>query len=292
MDDEGWLVEHFEANHDRLRAVAYRMLGSQAEADDALQDAWIRLGRAGARDVENFAGWLTTVVARVCLDRLRRRQARPEDPTGGGVLDFSSTSAADFDPEDQVVMAESVGSALLVVLDLLAPAERVAFVLHDIFAVPFDEIGPIIGRSSDASRQLASRARRRLQQDHTVPYIDLPRQREVVGAFLAASQNGDFDALLALLDPDVKFRADAVARAMTGVPADKRGARVVAGDFVGRAHGAQLALIDGVAGLMWAPGGRPRGVFMFQVTDIGIVQITLIADPGRIAELDIVALAG
>jgi RNA polymerase sigma-70 factor (ECF subfamily) len=292
VDDEGRLIESFEANQGRLRSVAYRMLGSEAEAEDAVQDMWIRLSRADAGGIENFAGWLTTIVARVCLDRLRWRQARPEDPTAGRVHDIPASSPEHLDPQDQVLMAESVGSALLVVLDLLGPAERVAFVLHDIFAVPFDEIGPIIGRSTDASRQLTSRARRRLQQDPAAPQVDLPRQRQVVGAFLAASQKGDFDALLALLDPDVMFRADAAARAMTGVPDDKRGARVVAGDFAGRAQGAQLALIDGVAGMMWAPGGRPRAVFMFQVMEGRIVQITLLVDQERIAELDLVALAG
>jgi RNA polymerase sigma-70 factor (ECF subfamily) len=291
VDDEGWLIENFEANQERLRSVAYRMLGSGAEAEEAVQDAWIRLRRADARDIENFPGWLTTIVARVCLDRLRWRRARPENPTSGRVADLRTRSAEELDPQDQVLMAESVGSALLVVLDLLAPSERVAFVLHDIFAVPFDEIGPIIGRSTDASRQLASRARRRLREDPAAPRVDLPRQREVVGAFLAASQHGDFEALLALLDPEVRFRADPVARAMRGVPDDKRGARTVAGDFAGRAQGAQLALIDGLAGLMWAPGGKPRGVFMFQVADSRIWQITLVVDPERIAQLDIVALA-
>lgn len=289
MDDDAWLIDAIEANQARLRAVAYRMLGSEADAEDAVQEAWIRLSRADARGVENFAGWLTTIVARVCLDRLRWRQARPEEPSGGQVPDVPA-SAAEEDPEAEVVMAESVGSALLVVLDLLAPAERVTFVLHDIFAVPFGEIGPIIGRSTDACRQLASRARRRLQQDPAAPDVDLPRQRQVVSAFLAASHNGDFDALLTLLDPDVTFRADATARRMAGVPGDKRGARAVATDFVGHTQGAQLALIDGIAGIAWAPGGKPRGVFVFTVTGGRIVQISLVADPDRIEQLDIVTI--
>jgi RNA polymerase sigma-70 factor (ECF subfamily) len=291
VNDDAWLIESFGANQGRLRAVAYRMLGSEADAEDAVQEAWIRLSRADARGVENFSGWLTTIVARVCLDRLRWRQSRPEEPSGGQVP-AEPVSAAAEDPEAQVLMAESVGSALLVLLDRLAPAERVAFVLHDIFAVPFDEIGPTIGRSTEGSRQLASRARRRLQQDPAAPEIDLPRQRRVVSAFLAAAHNGDFDALLALLDPDVMFRADDAARRMTGVPDAKRGARAVATDFAGHTQGAQLALVDGIAGLVWAPGGKPRGVFSFRVTNGRIVQISLVADPDRIQQLDIVTIDG
>ena len=208
MDEHEWLAEQFEANRTHLRAVAYRMLGSLSEADDAVQEAWLRLSRSDTSGVENLGGWLTTVVARVCLDMLRSRKSRREEPLGAHVPDPMVSREDGIDPEHEALLADSVGLALLVVLETLAPAERVAFVLHDMFDLPFDEIAPIVGRSPTAARQLASRARRRVQGAATVPDADLTRQREVVDAFLAASRGGDFDALLALLDPDVVLRAD------------------------------------------------------------------------------------
>src|SRR6266436_3710909 len=211
MHEHDWLAERFEENRPHLRAVAYRMLGSSAEADDAVQEAWLRLSRSGTSGVENLGGWLTTVVARVCLNMLRSRTSRREEPLGVHVPEPILSREDGIDPEHEALLADSVGLALLVVLETLAPAERLAFVLHDMFAVPFDEIAPIVGRSPAAARQLASRARRRVQGASTVPGADLTRQREVVDAFLAASRAGDFDAPLALLDPDVVLRADHAA---------------------------------------------------------------------------------
>lgn len=287
MDQADWLTEHFEASRPRLRAVAYRMLGSEAEADDAVQEAWLRLDRADASSLENLGGWLTTVVGRVCLDRLRSRRARREQPSGDQLAEIGPAAEGGTDPEQHAIVAESVGSALLVVLDLLAPAERVAFVLHDIFAVPFDEIAEIVGRSPAAARQLASRARRRVQGAAGMPEIDLVRQREVVDAFLAAARSGDFDALLALLDPEVELRPDEGAVRMGALRAT-RGAAEVAGLFSGGATAARLALIDGVAGLAWAPGGRTRGVVAFTIVDGRIVDIDLIGDRQRLETIDIV----
>src|SRR5256885_11451483 len=210
MDERDWLVERFEAHRTHLRAVAYRMLGSATEADDAVQESWLRLSRTDTSDVDNLGGWLTTVVARVCLDMLRSRTARREEPLGTHLPDGTAGPDHGLDPEQEALLADSMGPALLVVLETLAPAERLAFVLHDMFAMPFDEIAPIVGRSPDATRQLASRARRRVQ-GATMSDVDLTRQREVVDAFLAASRGGDFDALLAVLDPDVVVRADSAA---------------------------------------------------------------------------------
>lgn len=292
MVETDWLTERFEASRPRLRAVAYRMLGSHADADDAVQDTWLRLDRADAGAVENLSGWLTTVVARVCLDRLRARRLRREDPAGDELPDDIVGVADDFDPEHQAVLAESVGSALLVVLDMLAPIERVAFVLHDIFAMPFDEIGPIVGRSPGAARQIASRARRRLQGADNVPDIDLTRGREVADAFLAASRAGDFDALLRLLDPDVVVRPDATAIRGGGERTRVEGAVAVATWFSTGARGLQRARVDGAAGIVWAPGGRLRGVLGLTITDGKIVQINLIADPEIIRKSDIVVLEG
>src|SRR5438477_6456939 len=208
MGEQDWLAQRFEDNRTHLTAVAYRMLGSFSEADDAVQESWLRLSRSGASGVENLGGWLTTVVARVCLDMLRSRQSRREEPLNAPMSESIASREAGIDPEQEALLAESVGLALLVVLETLAPAERLAFVLHDMFAVPFDEIAPIVGRSPTAARQLASRARRRVQGKATVPNADLTLQREVVDAFLAASRGGNFDALLALLDPDVVVRID------------------------------------------------------------------------------------
>ena len=243
MDDQAWLAERFEPQRARLSAVAYRMLGSQPEAEDAVQEAWVRLSRSDTSEVENLAGWLTTVTARVCLDMLRSRASRREDPLGDGVLEAGVGSAAVADPEDEAVLADSVGLALLVVLDTLSPAERLAFVLHDLFAVPFEEIAPIVGRSPAAARQLASRGRRRVRGASTGPELDPGRQREVVGAFLAASREGDFASLVELLDPEVVLRADGAAVAVGAdhddVPGARRGPRdrrSRAGRLTGPAH--------------------------------------------------------
>src|SRR5216684_1548651 len=266
MDEHEWLAEQFEAERPHLRAVAYRMLGSLSEAEDAVQEAWLHLSRADTSGVANLGGWLTTVVARVCLDMLRSRKSRREEPLGAEVPPVSRADG--IDPEHEALLADSVGLALLVVLGTLDPAERLAFVLHDMFAVPFDEIAPIVGRSPTAARQLASRARRRVQGAATVPDADFTRQREVVDAFLAASRGGDFGALLALLDPDVVFRADSAAvkaGIRAGISAESRGASAVAGFFSKPGNNAQLALINGAAGSVWAPGGRPRVAFAFTV---------------------------
>lgn len=282
MDDD-MLAAQFGANRGHLRSVAYRMLGSTSEADDAVQEAWLRLSRSDTGEVRNLDGWLTTVVARICLDMLRSRTSRREDPLGEHVPE-PVAGPTDGDPEHEAVLADSVGLALLVVLETLAPAERLAFVLHDMFAVPFEEIAPIVGRSPAATRQLASRARRRVQGAETT--TDISRQREVVDAFLAASRGGDFDALLTLLDPDVVLRADP-ATVAAGAEAEVIGARSVAQTFGGRARAAQLALIDGAPGLVWMVGGRPRVVFEFAFSDGKIVGIELLSDPVRLRGLDV-----
>ena len=276
------LADRFEANRTHLRAVAYRMLGSRSEADDAVQEAWLRLSRADTGEVENLRGWLTTVVARVCLDMLRSRRSRREEELAEPVV----VDSDEIDPEHEALLAASVGPALLVVLETLGPAERLAFVLHDMFGVPFDEIAPIVGRSSVAVRQLASRARRRVQGS-AVPDADRSRQREVVAAFLSASRSGNFEALLAVLDPDVVVRADAAAVAL-GANLEVRGAQDVARSFSGRAQGARPALVDGASGAVWAPGGRPRVVFGFTLRDGRIVEIQILADPARLGEMDLV----
>ena len=285
-DDHDWLAERFEANRTHLRAVAYRMLGSLTEADDAVQDAWLHVSRSDASGVQNLGGWLTTVVARVCLDMLRSRRSRREESLSELAAPPIASREAGIDPEHEALLADSVGLALLVVLETLAPAERVAFVLHDLFDLPFDEIAPIVGRSPTAARQLASRARRRVQGAATVPDGDLTRQREVVDAFLAASRGGDFDALLAVLDPDVVLRADREAVQM-GASGEVRGAAAVARTFSGRARVAQPALVNGAAGAVWAQGGRPRVVFEFTITGGRIVEIHLVADPERLRQLDL-----
>ncbi|HEU0213909.1 MAG TPA: sigma-70 family RNA polymerase sigma factor [Jiangellaceae bacterium] len=289
MGEQDWLAERFEENRIHLRAVAYRMLGSASEAEDAVQESWLRLSRWDTNGVENLGGFLTTVVSRVCLDMLRSRRSRREEPLDAHLPD-PVASADGADPEGEALLADSVGPALLVVLDTLAPAERLAFVLHDMFAVPYDQIAPIVGRSPDAARKLASRARRRVQGAATVPEIDLARQREVVDAFLAASRNGDFDELLALLHPRVVLRADGAA-VQAGASKEVQGAAAVATTFSGRARAARAALVNGVPGAVWAPGGRPRIVFGFTTTGGKIVAIELLADPDRLHELDIVVLA-
>lgn len=289
MTEPDWLTEQFEVNRGHLRAVAYRMLGSRAEADDAVQEAWLRLHRADASEVQNLAGWLTTVVARVSLDMLRSRRSRREGVLGDREPDAVGRIADDDDPEHDVEMADAVGPALLVVLDTLGPAERLAFVLHDLFGVPFDEVAVILGRSPDAARQLASRARRRVRGLAQVAEADLDRQREVVDAFLRASRAGDFDALLAVLDPDVVVRADAMAVEMGSAP-EVRGATAVLNTFLGRAVGARPATIDGIAGAAWAPGDRIRAVISFTVADGKVIAIDLIGDPQQIERLDVVLM--
>ena len=289
MDEHEWLAERFEANRTHLRAVAYRMLGSRSEADDAVQEAWLRLSRSDTSSVDNLGGWLTTVVARVCLDMLRSRTARREEPLDAPAGERPASGDEGIDAEHEVLLAESVGLALLVVLGTLAPAERVAFVLHDMFDLPFDEIAPIVGRTPAAARQLASRARRRVQAAATVPDADRTRQRAVVDAFLAASRGGDFAALLALLDPEVVLRADGAAVQM-GASKEVRGAAAVAETLSGRARAAQPALVNGAVGLVWAPGGRPRVAFGFTIARGKIVAIDLMADPERLGRLDLAVL--
>jgi RNA polymerase sigma factor (sigma-70 family) len=287
--DRDWLAERFEGHRGHLRAVAYRMLGSASEADDAVQEAWLRLDRADTSDVQNLGGWLTTVVARVCLDMLRARRSRREEPHGAQPPEPTLGDEGGIDPEREALLADSIGPALLVVLDTLAPAERLAFVLHDMFAVPFDEIAAILGRSPDAAKMLASRARRRVQGAAAVPDTDLSRQRAVVDAFLAAARGGDFEALLAVLDPDVVVRADRAA-VRAGASREVRGAAAVAGTFSGRARFTRPALVNGAAGAVWAPGGRPRVVFGITITGGKVVGIELLADPERLRELDLVVL--
>jgi RNA polymerase sigma factor (sigma-70 family) len=290
VTDDNFLAGQFEAHRTHLRAVAYRMLGSQAEADDAVQEAWLRLHRASGGEVDNLGGWLTTVVARISLDMLRTRRSRREDPLEAYASDEPDSPEAG--PEQQALLADSVGLALLVVLETLPPAERLAYVLHDMFAVPFDEIAPIVERTPAAARQLASRARRRIQSAQSAnaqPDTDLTRQRAIVSAFLDAAHNGDFHALVEMLDPDVVLRPDA-ATLRYGAES-KAGAHAVAGTFTGRARGAQLALIDGIAGAAWTVDGRSRIVFTFTIAAGKIAAIDLTGDPEALARLDITPLA-
>jgi len=275
MTEHEYLAERFETHRAHLRAVAYRILGSADEADDAVQEAWIRLSRADAGRVDNLAGWLTTVVARVCLDMLRSRKSRREEP-------LSLHHVAGNDPEHEVLLADSVGLAMLVVLETLAPAERVAFVLHDLFGLPFDEIAPIVGRTPSAARQLASRGRRRVRGADAATG-DLTLHREIVDAFLAASRGGDFEGLLAMLDPDVVVRADEAAVKL-GAEREVRGAAAAARTFAGRARAAQPALVNGVPGLLWSHGSSPRVAFAFTIRGGTVTAIELIADPARLAD--------
>jgi RNA polymerase sigma-70 factor (ECF subfamily) len=291
MDERDWLAGRFEEHRPRLRAVAYRMLGSLAEADDAVQDAWLRLSRAGAGEVENLGGWLTTVVARICLNMLRSRATRREEPLDAHLPDPVISPEGPLQPEEEALLADSVGLALLVVLDSLSPAERLAFVLHDMFAMPFDEIAPIIGRSPAAARQLGSRARRRVQGAAPVPDPDLSRQRKVVDAFLAASREGDFKALVSLLDPDVVLRVDRPVP--PGAPAVIRGAQAVVEQarlFSSLAPFAQPALVNGAAGFVVAPHGEPFSVLGVTVANGKIVEIDVVADPERLRQLDLSVL--
>jgi RNA polymerase sigma factor (sigma-70 family) len=292
VDENEGLTECFEEHRSRLRAVAYRMLGSVSEADDAVQDTWLRLNRADTSSVENLGAWLTTVVARVCLNLLRSREHRREEPLGVHIPDPIISHKDGLDPEHEALLADSVGLALLVVLESLSPAERLAFVLHDMFAVPFEEIAPMIERSPAATRQLASRARRRVQAQAPAPDPDLTRQRDVVDAFFAAARHGDFDALVAVLHPDVVLRSDG-GRLRARQTVAIHGARVVAGQALtfGRLSPfARPALINGAAGAVVAADGRPLSVMAFTVSDGRIVAIDVLADPERLNELDLAAL--
>ena len=286
MESEDFLEQQFEANRPHLRAVAYRILGSTHDVDDALQDAWLRLSSTDFEQVENVTGWLTTVVARTCLNTLRSRQRRAVgsiDDATSNIDRFASHSA--MTPEEQAEVADSIGVALLVVLEKLSPAERIAFVLHDMFSFSFDEIGGILGKSSDASRQLASRARRRVRSADD-PSVDPQRQREVVDAFLNASRKGDFQTLLTLLSPDVELVADSAAVAI-GAPERKDGPFDVATRFSGGAQSARTALLDGLAGLVWAQGGTPKVAFDFTVIDGKVKRIDMIGDEDVLSEMNI-----
>ncbi|MEU8622006.1 sigma-70 family RNA polymerase sigma factor [Streptomyces sp. NPDC048623] len=296
--DQDLLAKRFEADRGRLRAVAYRMLGSLSEAEDAVQEAWFRLDRSDIGDVRNLSGWLTTIVGRVCLDLLRSRAARREDPLEYYIPDPVVREEGAADPEREALLADSVGLALLVVLETLAPAERLAFVLHDMFAVAFDEIAPIVDRTPAATRQLASRARRRVQgATPATPAPDATRQREVVNAFLAASQGGDFDGLLAVLDPDVVLRVDAgtLTGALTGVPtaaASKlvRGAEAVTAQaltFARFRHSSRPVTVNGAAGLVSLVDGAPVGLMAFTIVEDRIVRIDIVANPERLAALGV-----
>jgi RNA polymerase sigma-70 factor (ECF subfamily) len=292
MDERQWLAERFEQQRTHLRAVAYRMLGSLSEADDAVQEAWLRLSRSDASEIENLRAWLTTVVARLSLNMLRSRRTRREDPLDGLRIPDPIVDPADgTDPEHEALLADSVGLALLVVLETLSPPERLAFVLHDMFAVPFEEIAPIIDRSLGATRKLASRARRRVQGERTDPDPDLDRQREVVDAFLAASREGDFDALVRVLDPDVVLHADFGE----GRTQELHGAEAVAGQaqmYSRLGLVVHSALINGAVGAVTTRDGRPFSVGAITVRDGKIVEMDWLADPARLAELDLTILDG
>ncbi len=290
MNERDWLAERFEEHRLRLRAVAYRMLGSLSEADDAVQEAWVRLSRSDADEIENLGGWLTTVVGRVSLNMLRSRRTRREEPLDAVHVPEPIVDRVDgTDPEHEALLADSVGLALLVVLETLSPPERLAFVLHDIFAVPFDEIAPIVDRSPEAARQLASRARRRVRAENTVPDTDPDAQREVVEAFLAAARDGDFDRLVGVLDPDVVLRADLGAAGSREV----RGAAAVIGQAMFYSQLGLVmkpALINGAAGVVTTRDGRPFSVGAFTVRGGRIVEMDWLADPARLRELDLTIL--
>ncbi|HWF99854.1 MAG TPA: sigma-70 family RNA polymerase sigma factor [Steroidobacteraceae bacterium] len=290
MDANDWLARRFDQDRARLRAVAYRMLGSASEADDAVQETWLKLSRSGSQTVENLGGWLTTVLARVCLDMLRARRSRREEP-----LAAVGEAPGDGSLEDDLALADATGPALLIILERLAPGERVAFVLHDMFNLSFEEIARILNRTPAAVRQLASRARRRVQGTEA-PAADISVHRELVSAFLAASREGDFQRLVAVLSPDVVLRADETAvrtaakRQAQGAPAldaEARGASRVASTFQGRARGASAALIDGKPGAAWAVGGRILAVFLFTIEGEKITGINIVTEPAHLAELDV-----
>lgn len=289
MDEKNFLAQQFEAQRGRLRGVAYRMLGSLSEADDAVQEAWLRLGRNDAAAIDNLGGWLTTVVARICLDMLRSRKARREDGLDNAGPEPVANDNIEAVLEQEAQLAESVGLALLVVLQTLAPAERIAFVLHDMFDLPFDDIAPIVGRSPTAARQLASRARRRVQGKAVRPDADIAGQRRVVDAFLAAARGGDMEGLLAALDPDVVVRADAVAR-QAGAKEEVHGAQLVAQFYLGKAQQARPALVDGRVGIVVAPRGRLALVLKLSFANERITGIDLIADPAQLQRFDLATL--
>jgi RNA polymerase sigma factor (sigma-70 family) len=292
MDDQEWLAERFQEQRPHLRAVAYRMLGSLSDADDALQEAWLRLSRSDTSAVENLGGWFTTVVARVSLNMLRARRAKRDQPLEARLPDPIVSPPDGVDPEHQALIADSVGLALLVVLETLAPAERIAFVLHDMFAVPFDEIASITERSPAAVRQLASRARRRVQGQAPVPDADLARQRRVLDAFSAASREGDFDALVAVLDPNIVLREDDGTR-RPGASVVVRGARAVAERALTFAHlapYARPALVNGAVGTVVVTGGRPFAILGFTVTDGKIVEIDVLSDPLRLSDIELAGI--
>src|SRR5262245_3608368 len=290
MSANDWLSERFEETRPHLRGVAYRMLGSATEAEDAVQETWLRLHRADTSEVANLGGWLTTVTARVCLDMLRSRKSRREDPIESAAPEPAQHTPA-IDPAEETRLANSVGLALLVVLDALSPAERVSFVLHDLFDLTFEEIAPIVGRSEDAARQLASRARRRVRGADAPAAGEIRSQRALVDAFLAAARGGDLETLVSMLDPDVEFRADSAS--MRGGPArELRGAAAVAKLYLGRAHGAGSALIDGGVGIVVAPLGRLMMVIHVTFSAGRITRLDVVADPAKLSDLDIVALEG
>ncbi len=294
MDETDWLAKRFEDQRAHLRGVAYRLLGSLNEADDAVQEAWLRLSRSDVNGIENLTGWLTTVVSRICLDMLRLRKSRREESLEAGTSESIVSDEEGTAPEHEALLAESVGLALLVVLERLPPAERIAFVLHDMFAVSFEEIAPIVERSPAAARQLASRARRRVQGTATGSDADLTHQRELVEAFLAASRRGDFGALLAVLDPDVVVQAD-LAAVPPGALGQVRGAMAVAErahTYARLARFARLALVNGAVGVVVAPRGRTFAVLAFKVTNGKIVEIDVVADPARLHKLDLAVLDG
>src|SRR3954468_12309453 len=290
MHDTDWLAQRFEEQRPQLTAVAYRMLGSASEADDAVQEAWLRLGRSDADSIDNLRAWLTTVVSRVCLNVLQARRSHPEVPLDTTGPEPVGAQAAGPDPEHEALLAESIGLALLVVLDTLSPAERVSFVLHDMFGVPFEAIAPILGRNAPATRQLASRARRRVQVEDAGGEADRLRHAKLVDAFLAAAREGEFDRLLALLDPEVVLRADQTAAAM-GVAQETHGAAGVAA-ISRRARGATPAFLDGAAAAVWIVGEKLRVVYSFTTSGETITGIDLIADPARLSELDLVIGSG
>jgi RNA polymerase sigma-70 factor (ECF subfamily) len=287
MAERDWTAERFEDHRPRLRAIARRILGSEAEADDAVQEAWLRFSRSDTSGVDSLGAWLTTVVSRVCLNMLQARRTQAQ-PVAEPAPRDPGADAAESDPEYEALLADSVGHALMVVLDTLPPAERVALVLHDVFGLPFEEIGPIVGRTTPAARQLASRARARVRRRDAGAGSDPQRQAARVDAFLAAARKGDFEALLAVLDPDVVLRADAHAVEL-GAPPETRGRAPVAG-FSRRARGARRALLDGAAAAVWTPEGRPRVVYAFSTGADGITAIDLVADPDRVRRMDLVIL--
>jgi RNA polymerase sigma factor (sigma-70 family) len=291
VNQQEWLAEQFEEQRPHLRAVAYRMLGSLSEADDAVQDSWLRLNRADRSDVENLRAWLTTVVARVALNMLRTRKTRREQPLDMRVPDPIIDAADGTDPEHEALLADSVGLALLIVLETLTPAERLAFVLHDMFAVPFDEIAPIVERSPEATRQLASRARRRVRGADPIPDVGLTAQWEVVDAFIAAAREGDFDALVAVLDPDVVLRSD--GGRIAGLSQYVRGAQAVASQALMWSRvdlTRQRALVNGAAGMVMYLNGEPFSICAVTVKNGRLAELDFLADPERIAQLDLAVL--